>query len=1467
MPGTRNTYIEGLDRDTSYEKFSNKKYYNARNFKVTTHRELSVGSLEVEKGNDLRFSIPNVTSSKVITEGFIPTNGYSNTTVYINGHTETGIDFDDLKSLKDKIETLFSSEINNGDLTLILDSGKLYFIGLDARDYYLDDSNPGMAINIGDENMDPGTGNNTSWGGPAPQLYPAQNDLKICGWGELRHKIVILTTDSEEKEPDSYGQIWMLEYDHVNNSIKGLGSNNKLVPSEHLIVNNKANFSLYHRAGEVIGRYENKNIGRIYWTDNYNSPRSFNLFANNTYIVKAEDMNIRANVKFSQPSIDSVGNGSLPVGSVVQYTYRLKNSDSGGITTFAPLSKPIKLSDFDPNLATYQDYSGAWEDEANSRSVTYTIPHIDTEYNTIEHILVIYENETVPQIYKFDEEFIGSLEEVQVTNSSIPSDAVEITLEEFATINDTITRTKTIDVKDNRLIMANNESKVFDVDFDARAYRFNSDQKAYLYDSTKIKQGQPDDLANPDHVIDGNSPNWNIPEDADALNPFNYDDNIWDYNTNYLHAYQPDPTYLCKYRKDGIFLGGSGPNIEYNFFTYNLDADTEDDNTTSTPLIDVSRYSDTLDHGFENSEGDPITYSINNEFRSQKSPIVESYLTGYARGEVYRFGIVFYDRQGTPSFVKWIGDIRFPLANNREHAIEGFKEHNILGINFVVNISSIKDQISGFRIMRVERKNKDITRIETGVTAPLHYLDEDNSNDFHKQLRKEFNDGSISSPRCFFLDGDTDNTNQTSRTAPWRQECIYIGSMGQFKELDDLAESADYIEFQGKTNRWTEELIASGSNFKFKNDKLPQLDVGNPDLVDPNGNKGDRIDINNAKIFGPGEVARNIPGFPYPVLNKAWTQAWYGTNGDVDDEVASSIGDRKVMFDYSLRPDDYWIDTLEVDYLYITVGRKRDKAFDQYGGDTYEDRSNQEYIIASDFQIINENVSNWFDLIVFGGDTYHYYYDFQNYTKNVDKDTSNVDIDDDPLITLGLCHTLETSINVGLSDKNDPTFTNLAKDGNVSASNTEDLFMDLGFNNVYKQGNVGRQVYLTKDIFSNIVKQHTHEIRASKKKVDGEKVDSWRFFPTAQTLEVEGTRGAINKIINFKDIIYFLQSQGLGAVSINERSTISTEQGTRLTLGFGGILDDYRYVSTISGTRHQYSVVDSGSAIFYVDAINKKIMRFGGNGNMPLSDIKGISSYLDKKIEGHIEERDQTLVDYVDSDDAFPEKARIGIHSVFDKRHNRVFITFLSGSIEEKKDPDDLKDLFKWEADNFTISYSEQIKAFESFYDFTPSLYLSHGHQLFSVDPALKGDVYEHEEGDQSTFYGTTYNSEIDIIVNEKSSIPKIFNNLQINSESYDISGNDIEDDTVDKIQVYNAYQDSGEVPLIPENNIQRRFRKWRMIIPRQNDEDSILHDPSKDSDHRIRGPWCHIRLVYDNKGNYRFILHDIETYFMEKPY
>lgn len=274
-----------------------------------------------------------------------------------------------------------------------------------------------------------------------------------------------------------------------------------------------------------------------------------------------------------------------------------------------------------------------------------------------------------------------------------------------------------------------------------------------------------------------------------------------------------------------------------------------------------------------------------------------------------------------------------------------------------------------------------------------------------------------------------------------------------------------------------------------------------------------------------------------------------------------------------------------------------------------------------------------------------------------------------------------------------------------------------------------------------------------------------------------------------------------------------------------------------------------------------------------------MSSFFDNKITGEINKSDHTLRTI--------NGGATGVHGEADYRYNRVLYSFLLPYFElsgnqsfstgniilyngiyyivnsdfnySTTQPNlllyDVTELTDYEP-RYTISYNEVIDAFESFYSFTPKLYLQYGRRLMSVNPNASNEAYTHNEGNFCTFYnGSPTVSKLITFLGDNGNITKIFNNLQFLSEAYDTNNLDIYTDTITKFRVRNEYQDTGLITLTNNTNIKRRMRTWRLDIPRN----------SGGSD-RIRNPWAELTVEYQNAANKRFILHELGYNYIPAP-
>ena len=202
------------------------------------------------------------------------------------------------------------------------------------------------------------------------------------------------------------------------------------------------------------------------------------------------------------------------------------------------------------------------------------------------------------------------------------------------------------------------------------------------------------------------------------------------------------------FQPDGTTIGGAAPYLSYKFTLedirgYQNESGANLSNINGTETLDLNdQYAD-----------------VNRSFQNFASPYNRT-LRGYKRGEVYRFGIVFYDKiTGLPSPAYYVGDIKFPemsqpfgtelpggqsitnpftglpsgdtfdhYAISKRVRIDGSPSaatqlYN-LGIEFSFNFpNSILNNIKGFQVVRVPRTPNDRTRLCQGAISKYYNID------------------------------------------------------------------------------------------------------------------------------------------------------------------------------------------------------------------------------------------------------------------------------------------------------------------------------------------------------------------------------------------------------------------------------------------------------------------------------------------------------------------------------------------------------------------------------------------------------------------------------------------------------------------------------------------------------------------------------------------------------------------------
>ena len=1298
-------------------------------------------------------------------------------------------------------------------------------------------------------------------------VIPAQAGNKIIGWTTMIDTLIIFTTNSDDEEPSSYGQIWTCVFDETTGEVENITEDGELDPDYHLIYNQFLNFSTYHRIGRAVARYENAETQGVYWTDNYNAVRTFNIAVEDSLNIPIDNVDLIASVNFAQPVISDIGTGNLRTQAMIQFAYRLSTT-GGAATVLSPASRLVPLTEASIESVTWEQFTVSMFDnqggaDTQTRSVTYTINGIDTDWDVIEHVAIVYTDLDVFNVYVFDEEIVPATGEITVICSDLDN-ALQMTTLEYNIVSSGFDIAKDLVSKHNRLIAANTSTTSFIVDYDARAYRFNDDQEGLLTDA--------DDG---DITLDGTNPDYtDVPDEYDAINPYNDESTVgWDNNSQY------------KYQANGSTIGGSGANISYSFVSKEFLSTTtgEFDHTTTPPHLDLDSWSDSTPVdtlGVYNYDGTLMEFPKANYLPNFAGPQAHSVYTGYARGEVYRFGIVFYGASGSITFVNWIADIKMPEPDDGFPTMdyedggslsnESYSYLYSLGVEFNVDISSISDQITGYSIVRVKREPADRTRLGTGMQ---NWFD-GNNDDTTNSLIHHFEAGNTDDvaqgdpwPTTTVLivgtqelDGYvlpqfpgwkvTQSNSQSARRACFLHSPLTQSVSYQFKEEDFIKTysyySAPPIQYYDTDNTGADNNKDYGFSFLLEN-YVPASTV----------HSTQRFQIKTAHGLRTGEFIKGNNAFLDGVTSSVYglANASIARSGGNDKNIPLGIGNAKLAIILTDTDDitingatdpmtgDYaggtpvqnvgaFDNDLSYGHMYFREVAMCRHILNQYSGNTYEDRSTNQYISTGHYQISSDDVDTNLSPSIYGGDVYVNLLDDEYIEPYIipsavfggvyEKQEKN-------WLSMVVMHPTETVVNQDYRMGKRWFSHRIATEEGLGNYQTNSY----AYKAVFSQQDTAKDLFYAEDFLSNTVEEHPNQMWASEAKVDGEFYDSWRIFQVNNSINVSGVYGSINRIMSFKDKIYFYQDSAIGITTIDERVVLGDDSGQELTIGQGGVFPDFKYISTVTGSTHQFSVINTEHFIYHWDARIKKIYKTSQDGAVPISDVNGMSSYF-HNLSGDMLTQDITLR----SDD---EGRPVGVHAVADYRYNRVLFTFLDPSYEDVD-----------KGVGFTVSFNEMLNAFEGFYSFTPSLYLQYGRRLLSTTPLDLNEAWEHNTSEErGQFYNTIYASTIDTILASGGSTTKVFDTLQWQGTVTDSDGEDVEE-TFEILRVYNEYQDTGTIALTVDDNIKRHLRLWRTLVPRD----------VADNDPRIRAPWTHLYMSYPNWDQHKITVKDIEYSF-----
>ena len=1149
----------------------------------------------------------------------------------------------------------------------------------------------------------------------------------------------------------------------------------------------------------TVGRYDSENNIRVYFATEGKPLRSINI----TEVFTGDITRLDIVPSSSLSSINNIKTvaGNLSAGKV-QYGYSLYkiNSQETAISSLTPLL-PIFTDPVD--LGISGDIKGDADTSSNTGkgfSMEVSLDSSDKSYfDYIRLYRVQYSNylET-PFIYAVNDFIISGQDTVVLTDTGVAS-LGEITLEEFSLLSSFDFNAYTIEEKDNYLFAANLEDNSFNVEYDARAYRFNNSSEAHLFSSYGV-------YTTPDYIINGTDgsvtdntgggvSSWeDIPEQASCINPYN------DYT--YWEPDSPDDDKRFVYDGTHTLEGGEGPNVSYRFTTYSLYIDDTAYSSTPTKysaFLDTTGYSD---------------YS---------NPYICSTRTGYQRNEVYRFGIEFFNSKGQKSPVKWIGDIRMPLYEASDSVLNKITEvtasrvkANVLGVSFSFN--NIPSAATSYRIVRAKRTSNDKSIVTAGLASitssvlsgytsmsAIPMINPDTTlaggdpitglNNINRKIISFidpesllFKTSNVKSSYWFenaavLKSSVAGNSSGDSTIYPYKNKSNFI----KYRTIDPIA-------YDGSEGSHTFKYsIPSTDQFKFfENTSSP----------------GDTYTFTNS---GPN-------GYTHQCLNTLYNVP----SGTIDYTLnglapSCNIIDLDVDFDtsqYAEASFELPVVNFEVAYMYLINNNTT-----RYGGFSYTSRNNTEYIPCSNNIDSGTTTSD-----VYGGDTYINYFNYVNclYSDIVDGGA----IATDNRTAVNVTFPVESQYNLSL--RHDTHFTKVSNNENAfligergsltqKASvyggvtytylQEDDLYL---YNTVYSQEqSVNYNYSIDPSLFTYI---YDTRVVYSDKKLSNELIDSWSKFRPNNFLETSSQYGPIYSLKKYNNEVYFHQDNAFGQLFINQRSLVNDDNLGALSLGTGGVLETFKYITTKYGADRKSLVTNSNDGVYFYDIGRQAILKYSEQGFKNLSDVEGLRSYV----------RNLTL-------NTLPM-------IVSNAGNNEVYFGLEDGKV---------------------LVYNNFIEKFIGVYDI-PYRYIldldayivyQTGSERFLYGLYLDDTVF-------GSFGDNVYtNSTLTVTNSADFTYVKVFDNLfwystcKQNSE-YQNSN------TFDTVECWNDYQYTGSINL-SNSNLRRSERKFFHPISRNivNDNgtgdlnifDSSNHSPSALYRDRMRGEYITTKFTYNN--------------------
>lgn len=504
--------------------------------------------------------------------------------------------------------------------------------------------------------------------------------------------------------------------------------------------NNDNTFSPINYNMSTLLHYEQDNVVILYIADGKHKTISINI-EDSEYLNKLKDEDgyididyIMQNNYFPNKKMEIVKtiSGQLKT-SQVQYTYRLYKKHCS-CSTLAPLTNKIQIID---NYRNKEE--GNAEDTTTSIGLRLHIPSqtaIQFDKVQIYRLQYIKANDNAKVQLIYDGDYSDNFYFNDIGKKSLQ----DLTIEEFSSLSGLQIIPSVIEQNQNYLFAANIKDETIiqlDEDLDFKSYQFGISYDVIVNDPRKYISYIENDSVQSQLFLSGNKKQilqnlQNKFSQKDYINPYSDINGVYDKNT----LISTSNGYIRQCIDWEGYYGGSGINISWRIVVNK----TPYNETGKPTLSSIQQYIKqtvqydstkpkgskyTISYSFENklftnSENQQEAYNILHYWKDQGIDVPDpgmidcnniyasSLSRSLKRDEVYRYGIVLFDKYGSRSNVQWIADIRTP--NTDICSLTDDLYANTIGVEFTLSAefkeNLVKKGIVSYEIVRCEKPDE-----------------------------------------------------------------------------------------------------------------------------------------------------------------------------------------------------------------------------------------------------------------------------------------------------------------------------------------------------------------------------------------------------------------------------------------------------------------------------------------------------------------------------------------------------------------------------------------------------------------------------------------------------------------------------------------------------------------------------------------------------------------------------------------